>query len=118
MRTSNDSTAVDSRHSSGRGHQPLTWTDAKWADGRKVYEFLAARGVIERLSMAGTEMSGLGPHALALREVVYKWKQGGRASLFKVDEVLVQFDMHLSELPDDVWCSPGAPTPHASGKSS
>jgi hypothetical protein len=83
---------------------PLSWMNARWADGPKVYEFLAARGVIARLSDAGRDLWEFERDVLAIREVVYKWKQGGRASLFKLDEVLVRFDMHLSELPDDVWC--------------
>jgi hypothetical protein len=35
--------------------RPLSWMNARRADGRKVYEFLAACGVIERLSNAGKD---------------------------------------------------------------
>lgn len=41
-----------------------------------------------------------------LERALSRWRSGGKADVYVVDEVLVCIDVHLSELPDELWIEP------------
>lgn len=73
------------------------WTNAYYADGRKVGRFCDEHGLTQRDHDS--------PEATAIR----RWRRTGiKVPVERVDEVLTWGGFHLSELPDDVWldCAP------------
>lgn len=66
-----------------------------WLDGPKLAVWLWEQELTEDVRQDSN-------HARAL----LKWKQGGKASVYVVDEMLTRVDRHLSELPDHFYISP------------
>ena len=68
----------------------VDWHDAKYADGAAV-----ARWFDQNVNVKKDDDS-------ALRRL-YEWRVGGTASFLCIDRLLVRYDRHPSELPDEVW---------------
>lgn len=64
----------------------------EWIDGRKLVAYLEDRGY--QLSQ-----SAIGHHARAVRH----WRNGGAASIFQADALLIKLDLHPDLLPEDMW---------------
>jgi hypothetical protein len=67
------------------------WTDAIWADGSKVVEWVETHLDLSS-DNDGTFFRALG-----------RWRSGGAASVYALDRFLTPYDRHISELPPDVW---------------
>lgn len=74
-------------------HGQTCWTTAEWANGPHVVAWLERQGY---------DLHRLDP---ATRKLVERWRAGCQASVWKVDELLIRFGRHLSELPSAAWLS-------------
>ncbi len=72
-----------------------SWNDASYADGAAVVRWLERRA----------DLTGLDE---TKRKLIQRWRKGIRASVWAVDDLLVDFHLHLSQLPDEVWLGPPA----------
>lgn len=68
----------------------LDHTNAKTADGRAVVAWIERHTETHHLCDAS-------------RKRLERWRKGGQASFWAVDELLNELGRHPSELPDDVW---------------
>jgi hypothetical protein len=73
-----------------------------WLDGPRLAEWLRANG----LESAKRQ---LGP---TLERAYGRWRAGGKASVYVLDQMLVKLHLHLSDVPDDLWVAwcPAVPT--------
>lgn len=70
-----------------------TYEDANAADGRLIVEWLDHHGLLENLRCRGD----------AVDRRIRAWRAGEVPSFYAVDKTLAGFDVHPSELPDEVW---------------
>jgi hypothetical protein len=68
----------------------LDHTNAKTADGAAVVRWIEDRTETDHLCAAS-------------RKRVERWRKGGQASFWAVDELLNELGFHPSELPEAVW---------------
>lgn len=67
----------------------------EWIDGEALFDWLEnERGV----TISGLELF----HPTLARRARY-WKDGGNAHYATVDRFLIALDLHLTDLPDEVW---------------
>ena len=81
------------RASSPQKDRLLSFEDAAYADGLAVAHWLEHRKV---------DVACL---TVSQRRNLFRWRTGGQASFYTIDEVLTRVGLHVSELPDHVWIS-------------
>lgn len=69
----------------------IDWTNAQSADGPSVVAWLDAHN-----------LEWIDTHGATARRI-REWRSGSRASIVALDKVMIDLDLHLSELPDHVW---------------
>ena len=69
---------------------------AEWLDGPRVTSWLRENG-LESLRQFESE---------TLERAYGRWREGARASLYVLDQMLVKLHLHLSDIPDDLWVAP------------
>lgn len=68
----------------------LDHTDAEWADGPALMRWLDAHVAIR-------------PATTTWRKRLERWRGGGQASFYRVDELLVAHGLHVSQIPCTAW---------------
>lgn len=65
---------------------------AEWLDGPALVDWLRLHGLENVKAFGGT-----------VQAAITRWQRGARASVYSVDSLMVRLDLHLSEIPDDIW---------------
>jgi hypothetical protein len=76
---------------------------AEWLDGPRLVEWLRENGLRSAKALGARLERRLGD-----------WRQGTAASVYVLDEILVQLHLNLRDIPDDLWVE----TPYQHGRES
>lgn len=74
---------------------------AEWLDGPRVVDWLRANGLRSAKALGGK-----------LERRLQDWRHGTAASVYVLDEILVQLHLNLHDVPDDLWIE----TPYQHGR--
>jgi hypothetical protein len=69
----------------------LDHTTARWADGASLMTWLDALATVQ-------------PPTAKVRRRVDRWRCGAQASFWHVDELLTSLELHVSQVPCEIWC--------------
>ncbi len=73
--------------------EPISPETAEWLDGPRLVEWLRENG----LRSAKGQLGG------SLERAYGRWREGGMASVYTVDQVLVKLHLHLTDIPESLW---------------